>query len=68
MKYKFRIEDLDCPNCAAKVEKYLNNDSNLSNVSINFSKLTLTLETDLKKDVLIFAFIKLFTFFYFRFI
>ena len=51
MKYKFRIEDLDCPNCAAKVEKYLNNDSNLSNVSINFSKLTLTLETDLKKDV-----------------
>lgn len=51
MKYKYKIENLDCANCAKKIEEHLNKDNNLSNVSCNFSKLSLTFDTTLTKDV-----------------
>lgn len=51
MKYKYKIENLDCANCAKKIEEHLNKDKNLSNVSCNFSKLSLTFDTTLTKDV-----------------
>lgn len=50
-KYKFKVADLDCANCARKVENYLNKDKKLNNVILNFNKLTLSLETDLSTDV-----------------
>ena len=51
MKYRFKLNGLDCPNCASKIEVKLNNDKNIRNASVNFSKLTVSLETDLKSDV-----------------
>ena len=51
MKYRFKLSGLDCPNCASKIEKELNNDKNIRNASVNFSKLTVSLETDLEADV-----------------
>lgn len=51
MKYRFKLNGLDCPNCANKIEVKLNNDKNIRNVSVNFSKLTVSLETDLESDV-----------------
>lgn len=52
MKYKFNISNLDCVNCANKIEIALNKDKNIKNASINFSSLKLTVETDITKDVL----------------
>ena len=51
MKYKYKIENLDCANCAKEIENHLNKDPNLKNVSCNFSKSTLTIETTLTKNV-----------------
>ena len=51
MKYRFKLNGLDCPNCASKIEVKLNNDKNIRNACVNFSKLTVSLETDLKSDV-----------------
>lgn len=51
MKYRFKLNGLDCPNCASKIEEKLNNDKNIRNASVNFPKLTVSLETDLKSDV-----------------
>ena len=51
MKYRFKLNGLDCPNCASKIEVKLNNDKNIRNASVNFSKLTVFLETDLEFDV-----------------
>ena len=52
MKYKFNISNLDCVNCANKIEVALNKDKNIKNASINFSSLKLTVETDITRDVL----------------
>ncbi len=51
-KYKYNIVNLDCPNCAHKIEERLKKESNLSEVVVNFSKLTLTFlsEEDIKKE------------------
>ena len=46
MKYKFNIHDLDCANCAAKIEKRLNETPDIDKAIVNFSKLTLTVETN----------------------
>lgn len=46
-KIKYNLANLDCANCANKLEKHLNKDENLNNVVVNFAKLTMTLETDL---------------------
>lgn len=51
-KYKFFIQNLDCANCARSLEEYLNQLEHYQNVVLNFSKLTLTLETNYKIDVL----------------
>lgn len=45
MKYKFNINNLDCPNCARKIENKLKEDKRLSNVVVNFSTLKLSYET-----------------------
>ena len=45
-KYNFKLENLDCANCANKIEEALKKDESLKNVSVNFSKLKLSFETD----------------------
>lgn len=52
MKYKYNISNLDCANCAAKIEEVLNKDENIKSATVNFSNLKLTIETDMKNDVL----------------
>ena len=41
-KYKYRLNNLDCANCANKIEERLKKESNLSDVVANFSSLTLS--------------------------
>lgn len=45
-KYKYHINNLDCANCARKIENYLNSEKNFNNVIVNFNTLTLTYESD----------------------
>lgn len=52
MKYKFNILNLDCPNCANKIEKKLNEHPDIKKAIVNFNNLTLTVYTD-KSDNLI---------------
>lgn len=50
-KYKFKVADLDCANCAREIEEHLNKQENISNCHVNFNKLTLELETDYEGNV-----------------
>lgn len=51
MKYRYKLNNLDCPNCANKIECTLNDDKNIKSANVNFSKLTLTVETNIDKNV-----------------
>ncbi|MBE6153027.1 MAG: cadmium-translocating P-type ATPase [Firmicutes bacterium] len=51
MKYKYKLNNLDCVNCANKIESRLNEDNNINSANINFSKLTVTIETQMKNGV-----------------
>lgn len=48
MKYKYKLSSLDCAGCALNIEKKLNENDNIKNASVNFSKLLVTIETDNK--------------------
>ena len=52
MKYKYNISNLDCAACALKIEEKLKKDKNIINAIVNFSSLKLTIETNMKGDVL----------------
>lgn len=43
-KYKFKIQNLDCPNCANELERALSKISIIENVSISFMTEKLTFE------------------------
>ena len=49
MKYKYKINGLDCANCANKIECKLNEHKDIEKAIVNFSKLTVTITTN-KKD------------------
>ncbi|RXK11977.1 cadmium-translocating P-type ATPase [Halarcobacter mediterraneus] len=49
---KVKLENLDCANCAAKIENSLNNMDELSNVKLNFSTSTLSFEQNSDNDLL----------------
>jgi Cd2+/Zn2+-exporting ATPase len=49
---KIKLQNLDCANCALKIEKTLNDMKELSNVKLNFSTSTLTFEQNTDKDLL----------------
>ena len=51
-KYKFLIKNLDCANCARKIEEELNKDKNIESASVNFATSKLEVETNLEGDVL----------------
>lgn len=47
MKYKYNIKDLDCANCAKKIEETLSKDKNIKSASVNFAKQTIIVETNI---------------------
>ena len=47
MKYKYNIKNLDCANCAKKIEETLNKDKNIKSASVNFTKQTVIVETNI---------------------
>ena len=51
MKCKYKLNELDCAACANKIETKLNKDKNIENAVVNYSKLTISLETNLTNDV-----------------
>ena len=48
-KYKYKINNLDCANCARKIEENLNKNENFKNVKVNFNTMMISYETD--KDI-----------------
>ena len=46
MKKKFKLEDLDCANCAAKMENAISKLPEVSAVSINFLTTRMTIEAE----------------------
>ncbi len=47
MKVKYRVEGLDCPNCAAKLEGMLNAEAEILSAKINFLTEKITVESEL---------------------
>ena len=54
MKKVYRMEDLDCANCAAKMEAAIAKLDGVKSVSVNFltQKMTLETEFDDQKDLM----------------
>ncbi len=46
MKKVFKLEDLDCANCAAKMERAIAKIDGVSNASVSFMSQKLTIEAD----------------------
>lgn len=46
MKKKFKVEGIDCPNCAAKIEKLVGQIEGVTSSKINFMAEKLTVEAD----------------------
>jgi len=46
MKKVFKLQDLDCANCAAKMEKNIAKINGVTAVTVNFMTQKLTLEAD----------------------
>ena len=46
MRKKFKLENLDCANCAAKIERALSKLSNVEKVNINFMTGKMLLAAD----------------------
>ena len=51
MKCNYKIKNIDCINCAKKIEDYLNKDSKISDVSINFNTLNISYVTDIENSI-----------------
>ena len=46
MKKKFKLQDLDCANCAAKMEEAIKKIDGVSDASVSFMTQKMTFETD----------------------
>ena len=46
MKKVFRLKDLDCANCAAKMERGINKIDGVESASVSFMSQKLTIEAD----------------------
>ena len=53
MKYKFTVEGLDCPNCAAKLARNIESREGVSACKINFLAEKLTVESELEEVALV---------------
>lgn len=49
MKCKYKLNNLDCANCANKIEQTLKKDKNINDASVNFTKLTVMVDTNMEK-------------------
>ena len=47
MKVKYHVEGLDCPHCAARLEKMLSEAPGIDSAKINFLTERITVESDL---------------------
>ena len=45
-KYRYNVSGMHCANCAKKLENYLSNQEDFSNVSVNFNTCKLAYESD----------------------
>jgi cation transport ATPase len=52
MKFKYTIEGLDCPNCAAKLAGMMEAKEGITSAKINFLTEKLTVEAELSEDVI----------------
>lgn len=52
MKVKYHVEGLDCPHCAARLEKMLSEAEGILDAKINFLTEKITVESELEKDTL----------------
>ena len=46
MKKKFKLQDLDCANCAAKMEEAINKIEGVSDATVSFMTQKMTIEAD----------------------
>ena len=46
MKKKFKLQDLDCANCAAKMEEAIKNIDGISDASVSFMTQKMMIEAD----------------------
>ena len=46
MKKKFKLQDLDCANCAAKMEEALKKIDGVNDASVNFMMQKMTIDAD----------------------
>ena len=53
MKFKFTIEGIDCPNCAAKLAAMMEKLDGVDSAKINFLSEKLTVESSLDEDALL---------------
>ena len=51
MKFKFNVTGLDCPNCAAKLAKMIEEKDGILSAKINFLTEKLTVEAEISEDV-----------------
>jgi len=49
MKKTFKLEGLDCANCAAKIEKAINELDGVKNATVNFITTKMVIEADDEK-------------------
>ena len=45
-KYRYKINNLDCANCARKIEDSLNKNKDFKNVKVNFNTMMISYETE----------------------
>lgn len=55
MKFKYTIEGIDCPNCAAKLASMMEKLDGVDSAKINFLSEKLTVETSLEEGELLLA-------------
>ena len=53
MKFKYTIEGIDCPNCAAKLASMMEKQGGVDSAKINFLSEKLTVESSLDESELI---------------
>lgn len=53
MNYKFRVEGLDCANCAQKIEDKLNRQDSIKEASVVFATMTIFVTSDVEESQLI---------------
>ena len=53
MKFKYTIEGIDCPNCAAKLAAMMEKLEGVDSAKINFLSEKLTVESSLDESVLL---------------